>query len=212
MRLAQVFDNLLDNAGKFTDPGGRLEVRLAVGEDGRQAVLLVRDTGMGIEPELLPRLFEAFAQADRSLDRTRGGLGLGLAVVKGLVEMHGGEVAAASAGPGRGAEFTVRLPVEREPAALTEPTVQPRPGGGLLRVVVIEDNRDAADSLRMLLELFGNDVRVAYTGPEGVRAVTQWRPDAVISCATSAYPAWTATAWPASFAAARPRPRRCLSV
>ena len=180
-RLAQVLDNLLDNAGKFTDRGWRLEVRLTVDENKRQAIAVVCDTGVGIEAELMPRLFDVFAQADRSLERTRGGLGLGLSVVKGLAEMHGGEVRAASAGPGRGAEFTVRLPVEEEPPALAEPARPPQPNGELLRVVVIEDNHDAADSLRAVLELLGNEVRVAYTGLEGVKAVTDWRPDAVIS-------------------------------
>jgi signal transduction histidine kinase len=110
-RLSQVLNNLLHNAAKFTDPGGRVGVGLTPDGAGTQAVLTVRDTGMGIEREVLPRLFEPFCQADRSLDRTPGGLGLGLSLVKGLVEMHGGQVGAASAGPGQGAEFRVRLPL-----------------------------------------------------------------------------------------------------
>jgi signal transduction histidine kinase len=115
-RLAQVVGNLLQNAVKFTDPGGRVTVRVRLEEAGR-AALIVTDTGIGIEPEFLPRVFETFLQADRSLERSRGGLGLGLALVKGLVvELHGGEVRAASEGVGRGAEFTVWLPLASEPA------------------------------------------------------------------------------------------------
>ncbi len=110
VRLAQVVGNLLANAVKFTDAGGRIDVRLAA-DGARRAVLAVRDSGIGIEADVLPGLFEAFAQTDRSVGRSRGGLGLGLALVRGLVELHGGEVRAASDGPGRGSEFTVWLPM-----------------------------------------------------------------------------------------------------
>jgi signal transduction histidine kinase len=112
-RLSQVLNNLLHNAAKFTEPGGSVGVRLTADGARTQVVLTIRDTGMGIERDVLPRLFEPFCQADRSLDRTQGGLGLGLSLVKGLVEMHGGQVGAASAGPGEGAEFWVRLPLEQ---------------------------------------------------------------------------------------------------
>ena len=104
-RLTQVLDNLLENAVKFTRPDGRVLVRVGRDESGGRVVLAVKDTGVGIDPELLPRLFDAFAQADRSLDRSQGGLGLGLALVKGLVELHGGEVSVASAGAARGPSF-----------------------------------------------------------------------------------------------------------
>jgi CheY-like chemotaxis protein len=179
-RLAQVLDNLLENAVKFTPRGGSVMVRLAADPGRGQAVLAVRDTGSGIAPDLLPRLFEPFAQADRSLDRSQGGLGLGLALVKGLVELHGGEVHAASGGPGRGAEFEVRLPMQPEPAALSRMPQAPPPKDKKLRVLVVEDNRDAADSLRLLLELYGYDVTVAYTGPAGVEAAKRWQPDVVL--------------------------------
>ena len=173
--------NLLDNARKFTGPGGGVTVRVRPDADRRGVVLTVRDTGAGIDPGLLPRLFDAFSQADRSLHRTQGGLGLGLSVVKGLVELHRGEVEATSEGPGRGAEFTVRLPMVGEPAALAEmPRVAGRTGPRR-RILVVEDHKDSADSLRMLLELLGHEVRVASTGPEGVRAATDWRPDAILS-------------------------------
>ena len=180
IRLAQILSNLLHNAAKFTGSGGRVSVRLAVDTQRGKAEIAVRDTGIGIEPEMLPRLFETFAQADRSLDRSKGGLGLGLSLVKGLVELHGGEVHAASAGPGCGAEFTVRLPAEPEPAALTEMPAAPTPAGKRLRILVVEDNRDAADSLRLLLELYGYEATVAYTGPDGVTAAEAWQPDVVL--------------------------------
>jgi PAS domain S-box-containing protein len=179
-RLAQVLGNLLQNAVKFTDHGGKVAVRVVVGEAHQQAVLTVRDTGIGIEPHMLPRLFDAFAQADRSLDRSKGGLGLGLALVKGLVELHGGEVHAASAGPGQGSEFTVRLPAEPEPAALSKMPTCPRHDSKRLRILVVEDNQDSADSLRMLLELYGYEVMVAYSGPAGVKTAEAWKPDVVL--------------------------------
>ena len=179
-RLTQVIDNLLDNARKFTERGGGVEVRVQVELEDQQAVLTVRDTGVGIEPEMLPRLFETFAQADRSLDRSKGGLGLGLSMVRGLVELHGGQVSASSAGPGHGSEFTVRLPAEPEPAALSQVLTEPSQDGEHLRILVVEDNRDSADSLRMVLELYGYEVNVAYTGPEGVKAAEEWHPNVVL--------------------------------
>lgn len=178
-RLSQVLTNLLDNAIKYSDQGGRAGVRLAT-EPG-WAVLTVWDTGDGIPPEVLPKLFTPFTQADRTLARARGGLGLGLSVVKGLIDLHGGEVTAASGGPGRGSEFTIRLPLVPEPAALAENPTSPPPGHPARRVLVIEDNRDAAESLKLLLELLGHQVRVAYTGPDGVRMADEWRPDVVVS-------------------------------
>jgi PAS domain S-box-containing protein len=177
-RIAQSVGNLLLNAAKFTPPGGRVTVALAVDDSARQAVLRVSDTGAGIAPELLPRLFEPFVQADATLDRTKGGLGLGLAVVKGLVEQHGGSVVARSDGTGRGAEFTMRLPLDvarsslRDVAVAGVRTVQ-------RRVLIIEDNRDAADTLQEVLELDGHEVAVAHSGPEGIVAARQFHPDLV---------------------------------
>ena len=180
-RLSQVVANLLDNAVKFRNGGDRVEVTLKADHGNSQAVLSVRDRGVGIEPELLPVLFDVFAQADRSLHRTRGGLGLGLALVKGLVGLHGGEVRAASAGPDRGAEFTILLPLGQEPAALAGQPDAAHPAVRRLRILVVEDNRDAADSLLLLLALMGHEVRVAYTGPDGVRAAVEWAPEVIIS-------------------------------
>jgi PAS domain S-box-containing protein len=179
-RLTQILNNLLDNVVKFADGGDQVTVRATADVERRQAVLSVRDKGAGIEPELLPRLFSPFLQADRSLDRSRGGLGLGLALVKGLTELHGGCVEASSAGAGRGAEFTIRVPLEQEPDALTDKPTGPHAKGKHLRILVVEDNRDAADSLRMLLELLDHEVRTAYSGPDGVTTARQWRPDVVL--------------------------------
>jgi CheY-like chemotaxis protein len=177
-RLAQVLDNLLVNALKFTAQDG--EVSVSVAPAGAHGILTVRDTGAGVEPEMLPRLFEPLSQADRTLDRSAGGLGLGLAIVKGLVELHGGAVRAESAGLGQGAVFTVTLPTEGEPAALSGPSGSARTCRRKLRILVVEDNRDSADSLRMLLETHGYEVEVAYTGPDGVRAAGEHRPEVVI--------------------------------
>lgn len=179
-RLTQVLDNLLQNAVKFTGRGGTVAVGVRADPDTRQAVLTVRDTGVGIEPGLLPHLFETFTQADRSLDRSKGGLGLGLSLVKGLVELHRGTVEARSEGPGRGAEFVVRLPSQPEPAAITRMPEAPKRSGTRLRILVVEDNRDAADSLKMLFQLFGYDVTVAYTGPAGVETAKNWKPDVIL--------------------------------
>ncbi len=180
-RLSQVVGNLLQNAAKFTDPGGRVAVRLTVDRKTQQAVVMVEDTGIGIDAALLPRVFEMFTHADRTLDRSRGGLGLGLALTKGLVELHGGRVAAASEGLGKGAQFTVRLPLDgNEEAPVSSP-----PGGsvaaGPLRILVAEDSRDGAESLRLLLTLCGHEVQVAHTGPAGVEAAKAFRP-AVVLC------------------------------
>src|SRR5262249_40919157 len=145
-RLSQVVANLLDNATKFTRAGGRVGVQIARDTPDRNAEIIVRDTGIGIERDMLPRLFETFTQAAQGLERGTGGLGLGLSLVKGLTELHGGAVRAASAGPGRGAEFTVRLPILPEPPALSTMTAGPRPSGKRLHVLVVEDNHDAAES------------------------------------------------------------------
>jgi PAS domain S-box-containing protein len=179
-RLAQVVANLLHNAVKFTERGGRVTMQLSVEAEPPRAAIIVRDTGIGIEPAVLPHIFEPLAQADLSLDRSRGGLGLGLPLVKGLVELHGGDVQVKSAGPGRGAEFTVHLPIAPSslvPAAAAAPPALPT---GPLRVLVVEDNQDAATSLHALLQLWGCVVAVAYSGDEALALAPQFQPHVVL--------------------------------
>jgi CheY-like chemotaxis protein len=178
VRLAQVLGNILDNAGKFTPAGGRVAVRLATDGASWQAVVTLR-TGVGIEPEVLPHIFETFAQGHQPLDRSQGGLGLGLSVARELLELHGDSLEATSDGPGKGAEFTLRLPCEElpEPEPVTE---SGSPGKEPRRVLVVEDNRDAAESLGLFLELCGFGVTLAYNGPEGLEAAKSVRPDIVL--------------------------------
>jgi CheY-like chemotaxis protein len=179
-RLRQSFDNLLDNASKFTASGGRVCVRVEHEDEARQAIVVVEDNGIGIEPSLLPHVFDVFAQAEQSLDRTRGGLGLGLAVTKGLIELHGGTITAASAGKWQGAAFTIRIPMDAEPAMVVSvPFVAPGAAKSL-RVLIVEDNVDAAEILRTLLEYHGYQVSVAYNGPAGITAAKSQHPDVVL--------------------------------
>jgi PAS domain S-box-containing protein len=178
-RLAQVMGNLLQNAAKFTPRGGNVSVSIAASSARRQATVEVRDTGRGIAPAILARVFEPFTQADDTLDRSKGGLGLGLALVKGMVELHGGSAAAASDGPGTGATFTITLPLDAAIPSEREPRDH-HGGAQARRVFIIEDNVDAADSLREVLELAGHVVAVAYSGPEGLKEARSFRPDVVI--------------------------------
>jgi CheY-like chemotaxis protein len=177
--LAQALGNLLHNACKFTPAGGRVTVTVAETPAGGHARVAVRDTGRGIGAEVLPRLFDPFAQADASLDRGRGGLGLGLALVKGLVELHGGTVDAASDGPGRGTTVTLTLPLAPAAPEAT-PGEPPRPPCPPRRVLLIEDNHDAAETLSELLTVEGHVVEVAYTGPEGLARARAFCPDIVL--------------------------------
>jgi signal transduction histidine kinase/CheY-like chemotaxis protein len=179
-RVAQILSNLLHNALKFTASGGRICVRLKVDREQHRAVVEVEDTGMGIEPELLPRVWGVFSQGDTTLARTQGGLGLGLPLVKGLVELHGGQVDVASAGPGKGARFRFALPLREEgsPAETAPPDAPTEPPR--LRILVVEDNRDTAESLKLVLGLAGHDVVIACTGPEGVATAQEVRPDILL--------------------------------
>jgi CheY-like chemotaxis protein len=178
VRLAQVLSNLLNNAAKYTDPGGAISVSVAV--HGSNAAISVRDTGTGIGPELLPRVFEMFSRGEQSAGRGDAGLGIGLALARRLAEMHGGTVVARSEGKGKGSEFVVQLPLAAEPrsaapAADSAQTTVPR-----TRILVVDDNRDAADSLGMLLQCLGADVRVAHDGAEALDAVEAYRPAVVL--------------------------------
>ncbi|MCY1064600.1 ATP-binding protein [Nannocystis sp. RBIL2] len=176
-RLSQIVGNLLQNAAKFTGPGGWARASV----EAREADVLVhiRDNGIGIEPDMLPRLFNPFIQADTTLDRSRGGLGLGLALVRGLVELHGGDVRAASEGTDSGSEFTVRLPAIAPPAS-DVPTCHPTQHASQERILVIEDNLDAAETLKDALELVDHEVCLAHSGPEGLAKMRALRPDVVI--------------------------------
>jgi len=178
-RLAQVIGNLLNNACKFTDPGGH--VWLSVEEQGDVAIIRVRDNGIGIAAEHLPGLFDMFAQVDTSLERSREGLGIGLTLVKTLVEMHGGSVDARSEGLGYGSEFTIRLPV----AATVPEAVLPAPAAAPVtvasrRVLIVDDNDDGAESLSLLLELAGHETWKAHDGVAAVEATGRLRPDVVL--------------------------------
>ncbi|MGQ0594541.1 MAG: chemotaxis protein CheB [Gammaproteobacteria bacterium] len=178
-RLAQVVGNLLNNACKFTERGGRIGV--TVEREGGEAVIRVRDTGVGIATEELPRIFEMFTQLDTSLERSRSGLGIGLALVKNLVELHGGTVEVHSAGLGQGSEFRVRLPIVVEtPEPLPEPAPRAPPPTIARRILVVDDNRDSAESLTMLLNLAGHETRIAYDGLEAVEAAATFRPDVIL--------------------------------
>jgi two-component system CheB/CheR fusion protein len=180
VRLAQVVGNLLQNAAKFTPRGGKTTVSVQEDAARGEAILAVRDTGAGIEPEMLARLFHPFAQADVTLDRSKGGLGLGLALVKGLVELHGGSVSAESGGPGQGAAFTISLPLHVT-AARIAPSQRGLGGDGApRRVLIIEDNDDAAETLREALELLEHVVEVAYNGPDGIAKARAFHPDVVL--------------------------------
>ena len=180
-RLTQVVGNLLQNAAKFTGPGGDMRVSVSTDSETKWAVVRVADTGVGMAPEMLARLFEPFAQADTTLDRSKGGLGLGLTLAKGLVDLHGGTITAHSAGVGRGAEFVVRLALAPEETVSGEP-VRPRTAapGGRRRVLIIEDNIDAADSLREALQFSEHEVEVAYTGPAGIAKARACKPEVVL--------------------------------
>ncbi|MCI0463720.1 MAG: response regulator [Gemmataceae bacterium] len=179
-RLSQVLGNLLGNAAKFTDRGGRVTVRVKADESSQRALMQVSDTGIGLAAEVVPHLFDTFTQAEQARHRSRGGLGLGLALVKGLVELQGGTVAADSAGPGRGSTFTVCLPLSAESAAGLSVPLTGDNQGRRLRILIIEDNEDAARTLGVLLTRYGHEVATAYTGRSGVDTAGQWQPDVVL--------------------------------
>ena len=175
-RLVQCVANVLTNAAKYTDRGGRIEVGLR--GDGTEAVITIKDDGAGIAPDLLPHVFDLFVQSTRTLDRSLGGLGIGLSVVKRLVEMHGGRVLAASEGVGRGATFEIRLPLleadDRPSAEAQRSKTAPS------RILVVDDNQDAADSLAMMLALDGHEVRQTYAGAPALACLREFRPDVIL--------------------------------
>ena len=179
-RLAQAVCNVVSNAAKYSAPGS--QILLAVQREGREAVIRVKDQGIGIPPDMLTRVFELFIQVDQSLEKSQNGLGVGLTIVKRLVEMHGGSVEALSEGPGRGSEFILRLPIL--PSGCRErredPAEQSAWKTGRHRILVVDDNVDAAQTLAMMLEMAGHDVRTAHDGLAGIEAASEFRPDLIL--------------------------------
>jgi signal transduction histidine kinase/DNA-binding response OmpR family regulator len=180
VRLTQVVTNLLHNAAKYTQPGGHLSVR--AGRDGTDVVITVRDDGIGIAPDVLPRVFDLFVQAAQGADRAHGGLGLGLTLARHLVEMHGGTLLGRSGGPGAGSEFEVRLPARADGAAGPQPGDPPSPRAAAhhLRVVLVEDSADIRETLRSLLELEGHAVAEAEDGRRGLELIRAQAPDVAL--------------------------------
>jgi CheY-like chemotaxis protein/two-component sensor histidine kinase len=181
IRLAQVFSNLLNNAAKYTERGGH--IWLTAERQAGEVVVSVRDTGIGIDANHLPRLFEMFSQLTPALERSQGGLGIGLALVRGLVELHGGTVEAHSAGPGKGSEFTVRLPIVEQPVQVREePNVngEHSPAMRQCRILIADDLSDCVESQALMLQLGGHDVQTAHDGLEAVQAAAAFRPDVVL--------------------------------
>ena len=180
-RLTQAVGNLLDNAIKYTDDGGGIWLRAR--NEGDEVVIVVEDSGVGIDPEVLPHVFDLFIQADRSLERKQGGLGLGLTLVRRLVEMHGGRVEAASAGPGLGSAFTIRLPRRAhetpDAVAAAGPEEASQPSGPARRILVVDDHQDSTDSLALFLRLRGHEVRTANDGPSALDEIERYHPDVV---------------------------------
>jgi CheY-like chemotaxis protein len=186
IRLAQIVSNLLNNAAKYTEEGGRIWLTVALASElpqqPREVLLRVRDTGIGIAADMLPRIFQMFTQVRGSVSRSEGGLGIGLSLVRSIVELHRGSVTALSDGLGQGSEFVVRLPVLESPA--------PTPGAGdqrtrsreasPRRILVVDDNTDAADTLALLLRVIGHEVRTAYDGQTALDFVQAQPPDVVL--------------------------------
>ncbi len=179
-RLAQVFSNLLTNSAKYMDPGG--SIRLSAEARGETVAVAVRDTGVGIPAEALPAIFDMFSQVDRSIERSQGGLGIGLALVKGLVEMHGGTIAARSDGHGLGSTFEVVLPTlaRRAGPVAAGGTEDDLPSAVGRRILVVDDNRDAAASMAIMLELLGEKVRTAHDGLEAIEVADAYRPEVIL--------------------------------
>jgi PAS domain S-box-containing protein len=180
VRLGQIFTNLLNNAAKYTDRRG--QIWLSARREGNEVVVSVRDSGIGISAPMLPKVFEMFMQADRSTNRSQGGLGIGLTLVKQLTEMHAGTVSVQSEGPGQGTEFIVRLPVAAvQPDRTKQPSVSQKPTSlPQRRVLVVDDNEDSAASMGMLLNFLGTDVQVAHDGPTALAIIESYRPDVVL--------------------------------
>ena len=181
IRLGQVITNLLNNAIKFTDPGGAIE--LSAKKHGNEAVVRIKDTGIGISSELMGQIFDLFSQAEQGLDRSRGGLGVGLTLARRLVELHGGTLGSQSNGPGTGSEFEIRLPMDLEETSVVIAEIDQEPATSAaepLRVLIVDDNRDAAESLALYLKQASHTVAVAHEGHSAVELAQTFRPDVAI--------------------------------
>jgi two-component system CheB/CheR fusion protein len=176
-----VIFNLLNNAAKYTDAGGR--IWLTVEREGEQAVVRVRDNGSGMKADLVPKVFDLFTQGERTLDRSQGGLGLGLTLVKRLAEMHGGTVEARSEGPGKGSEFVVRLPTisaeEAKPAPI-RPSGPPPAAVQVTRALVVDDNLDVAEALAWMLEGLAREIKMVHSGAAALETAPEFKPDIII--------------------------------
>jgi CheY-like chemotaxis protein len=178
-RLEQILLNLLNNAAKYTTDGG--QIRLTAERQGSDVVVTVKDNGVGIAADMLDRIFEMFAQVDRSLEQAHGGLGIGLAVVKRLVEMHGGSIHVHSDGPGCGSEFAVRLPIRVESSPGRPQMIDANISSSCkLRILIVDDNKDGARMLSLLLQRMGNEICVAHDGLEGLESARDFGPDVVL--------------------------------
>jgi CheY-like chemotaxis protein len=177
VRMAQIVANLLNNAAKYTDHGGR--IRLRAWREGSLAAISISDNGVGIAPEVMPRIFEMFSRGDGDSGRSQGGLGIGLALSRRLAQMHGGSLEARSEGPGKGSEFIARLPLTAVPEAAA-PSLHPDQHLAQMRVLVVDDNPDAGDSLAMILEVLGAEVRVERSGMEAIETFGTYRPSVVL--------------------------------
>jgi two-component system CheB/CheR fusion protein len=186
LRLEQIFANLVDNAVNYNQAGGRIELRLEVAEPQREAIVRIQDTGIGIQPDQLSKIFEFFARGDIAPARRTNGLGIGLALTKNLVELHSGTIEAFSQGPGQGSTFTVRLPLASEvrasqPSGASQPSSsESGKSAAPRRILIIDDNSDAAEALAELLRAFGHEVQIALSGPDGLRSAAALKPEAVI--------------------------------
>jgi PAS domain S-box-containing protein len=178
VRLTQALSNLLNNASKYTDEGGKIALKMI--QEADDLVITVQDNGSGITPEILPHIFEVFIQADSSLARSQGGLGVGLTLTRRLIEMHGGTVSASSAGDQQGSEFVIRLPLSNAPSLMQAPQPEAAPSPAKLRILLIDDNADVSESLALLLEMEGHEVDTANRGLKGIEKAQAFRPQIVL--------------------------------
>jgi len=178
-RLSQVLANVLNNAARYTEDGG--DIWLSVSQTGAEVLISVRDTGIGMPSELLTEIFNIFTQSERSIDRSQGGLGIGLTIARSIIVLHGGRIEARSQGPGHGSEFVIHLPLlEQQPSANAQQEISFTTEKTIRRILVVDDNRDAADGMAMLLDISGHITKTAYDGLEAIAAAESFKPELVL--------------------------------